>query len=186
MCLVAQLCWLLPSKDLSPPVSSGGILPSRIPEWVAISFSRGFSPPRDQTQVSCIAGNLPCCRQILYRLSHQGRHVLKDVTLRKQSEPFCCSIGGAGRSAQARQWGWMQGRWPKKNVEFVLHMLKNAESNAELRGLDVDSLISEHVQENKAPRMCCRIYRVCSRLNPYLSSSCHTEMILNWKRTGCS
>ena len=27
-----------------------------IPAWVAISFSRGFSQPRDQTQVSCIAG----------------------------------------------------------------------------------------------------------------------------------
>ena len=24
------------------------------------------------TQVSCIAGSLLCCRQILYRLSHQG------------------------------------------------------------------------------------------------------------------
>ena len=25
-------------------------------EWVAISFSRGSSPPMDQTQVSCTAG----------------------------------------------------------------------------------------------------------------------------------
>ena len=28
----------------------------RILEWVAVSFSRGFSQPRDRTQVSCIAG----------------------------------------------------------------------------------------------------------------------------------
>ena len=33
-----------------------GILQARIPEWVAIPFSRGSSQPRDQTQVSCIAG----------------------------------------------------------------------------------------------------------------------------------
>ena len=33
-----------------------GILQARIPEWVAIPFSRGFSLPRDLTQVSCIAG----------------------------------------------------------------------------------------------------------------------------------
>ena len=26
-------------------------------EWIAIFFSRGSSPPRDQTHVSCIAGN---------------------------------------------------------------------------------------------------------------------------------
>ena len=29
---------------------------ARILEWVAISFSRGSSQPRDQTWVSCIAG----------------------------------------------------------------------------------------------------------------------------------
>ena len=34
---------------------SNGILQARILEWVAISFSRGSSQPRDQTQVSCIA-----------------------------------------------------------------------------------------------------------------------------------
>ena len=33
-----------------------GILQARILEWVAVSFSRGSSQPRDQTQVSCIAG----------------------------------------------------------------------------------------------------------------------------------
>ena len=35
-----------------------GILQARIVEWVAISFSRGSSQPRDQTQVSCIAVKL--------------------------------------------------------------------------------------------------------------------------------
>ena len=33
-----------------------GILQARILEWVAISFSRGSSQPRDRTWVSCIAG----------------------------------------------------------------------------------------------------------------------------------
>ena len=33
-----------------------GISQARILEWVAISFSRGSSWPRDQIQVSCIAG----------------------------------------------------------------------------------------------------------------------------------
>ena len=41
--------------DCSPPCSSvHGILQARILEWVAISFSRGSSWPRDGTQVSCI------------------------------------------------------------------------------------------------------------------------------------
>ena len=33
-----------------------GILQARILVWVAFLFSRGSSQPRDQTQVSCIAG----------------------------------------------------------------------------------------------------------------------------------
>ena len=43
--------------DCSPPdYSIRGLLQARIPEWVAISFSRGSSRPRDRTCVSCIAG----------------------------------------------------------------------------------------------------------------------------------
>ena len=38
----------------APP--STGLFQARVLEWVAISFSRGSSQPRDQTQVSCIAG----------------------------------------------------------------------------------------------------------------------------------
>ena len=44
-----------------------GILQARTLEWVAISFSRGSSWPRDRTHVSCIG------RQILYHLSYQER-----------------------------------------------------------------------------------------------------------------
>ena len=43
--------------DCSPPSSSiHGILQARILEWVAISFSRGSSWPRDRTWVSHIGG----------------------------------------------------------------------------------------------------------------------------------
>ena len=41
--------------DYRPPVFSvHGILQARILEWVAISFSRGSSRPRDQTWVSAL------------------------------------------------------------------------------------------------------------------------------------
>uniref|UniRef100_A0A2K5QKS0 Large ribosomal subunit protein uL22 n=1 Tax=Cebus imitator TaxID=2715852 RepID=A0A2K5QKS0_CEBIM len=96
----------------------------------------------------------------------KGMHIrkatkyLKDVTLQKQCVPFRHYNGGVGRCAQAKQWGWTQGRWPKKSAEFLLHMLKNAESNAELKGLDVDYLVIEHIQVNKAPKMRRRTYRM--------------------------
>ena len=39
-----------------PGSSDHGIFQARVLEWVAISFFRGSSWPRDRTQVSCIAG----------------------------------------------------------------------------------------------------------------------------------
>ena len=58
--LVTKPCSTLatPWTVCSPPGSSvHGILQARILEWVAISFSRGSSWPRDWTQVSCTAGS---------------------------------------------------------------------------------------------------------------------------------
>ena len=53
--------------DRSPLGSSvHGILQARILEWVAISFSRRFSWPRDQTHLSCIEDGLLHCRRMLY------------------------------------------------------------------------------------------------------------------------
>ena len=52
MCLT-----LLQPMNCSPMGSSvHRIFQAGILEWVAISFSRGFSPPRNQTHISCIAG----------------------------------------------------------------------------------------------------------------------------------
>ena len=55
---VAQSCLTLCDPvDCNPPGSSAhGILQARVLEWVAISFCRGSSWSRDQTQVSRIAG----------------------------------------------------------------------------------------------------------------------------------
>ena len=56
---VAQSCPTLcnPMDCSLPGFSLHGILQARVLEWVAISFSRGSSRPRDRTRVSCIPGN---------------------------------------------------------------------------------------------------------------------------------
>ena len=54
-----------------PGFSVHGISRARILEWVAISFSRGSSQPRDGTHVSCI------CRWIIY---HWATRVVKHFT----------------------------------------------------------------------------------------------------------
>ena len=58
VCEVAQSCpTLCDPMDCSLTGSSvHGIFQARVLEWVAISFSRGSSPPRNRTPVSRIAG----------------------------------------------------------------------------------------------------------------------------------
>ena len=62
-CAQGLSCWLVAQSfltlcnpmDCSPPDSSvHGISQARILDWVAISFSRGSSQPRNQTHISCI------------------------------------------------------------------------------------------------------------------------------------
>merc|ERR1712105_114986 len=99
--------------------------------------------------------------------------------------PFLRYNGGPGRHAQTKNCNasGSQGRWPKKSAEFLLQLLKNAESNAEYKGLDTDHLMIEHIQVNRAPKMRRRTYRAHGRINPFMSSPCHIEVILAEKET---
>lgn len=57
---------------------------------------------------------------------------LNAVKDHKRAIPYRVFSGGVGRTAQAHVFGVTQGRWPVKSVEFILGLLKNAESNAEV------------------------------------------------------
>ena len=69
------------TMDYSPPGSSvHGISQARILEWLAVSYSRGSSCPRDQTHISCTPLH---CRCILYHCTTWETHrewekILKD------------------------------------------------------------------------------------------------------------
>ena len=56
--LVPQSCLTVcdPNDWVSPCSSGHGIVQTRTLEWIAISFSRRFSQPRNWREVSCIAG----------------------------------------------------------------------------------------------------------------------------------
>merc|ERR1739840_73993 len=109
---------------------------------------------------------------------HRATKYLKNVIAHKEIIPFRRFMGGVGRHAQAAVHGTAAGRWPKKSAEFLLHLLKNAESNAEYKGLDADHLVVDHIQVNRAPKMRRRTYRAHGRINPYMSSPCHIEVVL--------
>ncbi|KAK5805309.1 hypothetical protein PVK06_032962 [Gossypium arboreum] len=112
----------------------------------------------------------------------KAKRYLEDVIAHKQAIPFRRFCGGVGRTAQAKnRHSNGQGRWPVKSAKFILDLLKNAESNAEVKGLDVDSLIISHIQVNQAQKQRRRTYRAHGRINPYMSSPCHIELILSEK-----
>mmetsp|Transcript_25094 Transcript_25094/g.59260 ORF Transcript_25094/g.59260 Transcript_25094/m.59260 type:complete len:184 (-) Transcript_25094:80-631(-) len=105
---------------------------------------------------------------------------LQNVIDKKQCIPFKRYQNGCGRTAQAKHFksNSSQGRWPKKSCLFLLDLLRNAESNAELKGLDTDNLFIHHIQVNAAQGGRRRTYRAHGRINPFMSSPCHIEVIL--------
>ena len=98
---VAQSCWTLCDPvDCSPPDSSiHAILQARVLEWVAISFSRESSRPRDRTQVSHIAGRrftLWATREAKFCHVPYPRHTNQLELLKSNVESF------------AKKTGWVQ------------------------------------------------------------------------------
>ena len=59
-----------------------GILQAKVLEWVAMPFSSGSSQPRDQTQVSCIAG-----RFFAVCVTQEAQREKIDVNFK---EKLCC------------------------------------------------------------------------------------------------
>ena len=73
---------------------------------------------------------------------------LKQVIAQERCIPFNRFSGSIGRTGQTKEFKspTSKGRWPKKSCQIILGMLKNAESNAEVKGLDVDALVIDHIQ----------------------------------------
>ena len=108
VCEVAQSCpTLWDPVDYSPPGSSvHGILQARRLEWVAISFFRGSSQPRDRTRVSCIAGRRneppgkPSIRFSVYYIGSDG----KESTCQSRTHRRCGFDSWVGKIPWRRKW----------------------------------------------------------------------------------
>jgi ribosomal protein uL22 len=84
----------------------------------------------------------------------KAKRYLEDVLAHKQAIPFRRFCRGVGRTAQAKnRHSNGQGRWPVKSAKFILDLLKNAESNAEVCLLFL-IFLSRHEL--------CIMYSICS------------------------
>lgn len=77
-------------------------------------------------------------------LVKDAKRYLNDVIERKRCVPFRKFRGGVGRCAQAKAFKHTQGRWPEKSCKFLLDLLKNLESNAEVCCLNCNYLFFQH------------------------------------------
>lgn len=109
----------------------------------------------------------------------RAQKYLQAVIEKKEIVPFRRFKIGVKGKPQCNNWKVPVGRWPKKSCQFLLGLLKNAESNAELRGIDTETLVVEHVQVNKSMRGRRRTFRAHGRINAFMSQPCHVEMFLS-------
>ncbi|KAJ5937665.1 2-hydroxyacid dehydrogenase [Penicillium verhagenii] len=103
---------------------------------------------------------------------------LDNVTKKSMAVPMRRYAGSTGRTAQGKQFGVSKARWPVKSAEFLIDLLKNAEANADTKGLDTGNLVVQRIQVNQAPKGRRRTYRAHGRINPYMTNPCHIELIL--------
>lgn len=104
---------------------------------------------------------------------------LQAVTEKQRAVPFRKHHGDVGRTAQGKEFGVTQARWPVKSVAFITDLLENARANADAKGLDTESLVISHIQVNAAPQKRRRTYRAFGRINRFNSHPCHIEIQLS-------
>ncbi|MBQ5153971.1 50S ribosomal protein L22 [Macrococcus caseolyticus] len=104
---------------------------------------------------------------------------LEAVTEKKRAIPFRKHHGDVGRTAQGKEFGVTQARWPVKSVEFITDLLENARANADAKGLNIENLVISHIQVNQAPARRRRTYRAFGRINRFNSQPCHIEIQLS-------
>jgi ribosomal protein uL22 len=75
-----------------------------------------------------------------------------------------CNENFANAAITGKAFGVSRARWPVKSAEFLLGLLKNAEANADTKGLDVGTLIVKRIQVNQAPKQRRRTYRAHGRV----------------------
>eukprot|EP00188_Purpureofilum_apyrenoidigerum_P000473 Plantae.Rhodophyta-Purpureofilum_apyrenoidigerum.ctg12059.p1 GENE.Plantae.Rhodophyta-Purpureofilum_apyrenoidigerum.ctg12059~~Plantae.Rhodophyta-Purpureofilum_apyrenoidigerum.ctg12059.p1 ORF type:complete len:181 (-),score=40.31 Plantae.Rhodophyta-Purpureofilum_apyrenoidigerum.ctg12059:130-672(-) len=112
----------------------------------------------------------------------EAKQYLENVSEKKDIIPFRRYRYGVGRKAQCKKYKVCNGRWPIKSCKFMLDLLKNAEGNAEVKGLDTENMFIDHIQVNKAIQGRRRTYRAHGRINAFMSHPCHVEMWLTEKK----
>ncbi|KAG8904206.1 60S ribosomal protein L17 [Tulasnella sp. 403] len=120
---------------------------------------------------------LPLLERLGWKLQKAYTY-LEGVLQFQRAVPMRRFNGGVGRTAQVKEFGYTQGRWPVKSVRAILALLKNAEANADNKNMKTEDLVIKSIVVQQAPKNRRRTYRAHGRINPYNGNPCHVEVVL--------
>lgn len=116
------------------------------------------------------------CKEIKGKLLDDAVKYLEEVAKKKKSVPFRRFHKKIGHRSDLV--GWHTGRYPVKASEEIIKILKNAENNAEFKGLEVDRLLIVHAAAQKG-RPLKRIFpRAFGSSSPKVNTLTHVEIVV--------
>jgi large subunit ribosomal protein L22 len=121
------------------------------------------------------------CRTIKGMMLSNAKTYLRDVTEKKKAVPFRRYKKKLGHRTGLQK--AFAGRYPIKAAQQILRVVEAAESNAENKGLDVDSLRIFHAAAYQGIKIKRYTPRAQGRASPKYETTTHVEIVLNEKPT---
>jgi large subunit ribosomal protein L22 len=119
------------------------------------------------------------CREINGMKLEEARGVLEEVVSLKKMIPFRQHKKKLGHHAdKLREYKWFAGGYPVKVAKRILAILKNAESSADYKGLDVDKLKIIHASVDLGPKLRRFIPRAFGRSSPRFEQLTRVQLVL--------
>ncbi len=116
------------------------------------------------------------CSTIKGMMLYEAKELLEAVIALKKPIPFRRHKGKQAHKRDLR--GWPAGRYPVKAAKAIMKILDNVETNAEQKGLDVDSLKIIHAAAHRGPVMKRYMPRAFGRATPKFRQLTHVEIVV--------
>lgn len=119
------------------------------------------------------------CRELRGMKLEEARGLLEEVVDMRKMIPFRRHKKKLGHHAdKLRESKWFAGGYPVKVAKRVLAILKNAESNADYKGLDVDKLRIIHASVDLGPKLRRFTPRAFGRSSPKFEQLIRVQLVL--------
>jgi large subunit ribosomal protein L22 len=115
------------------------------------------------------------CREIRGMLIDDAMQYLEDVIALKRAVRYHRFNGQVGHR-KGKKFG--SGRYPKKTAKAILDIIKNAQHNAEYKGLDSDNMRIIHICTSKGMTVEGYMPRAHGRSTPFNHERANIEVVL--------